>query len=100
MGSLFSPEQTFTINAVGIRDPEVTNGFSIYPNPVKDQLFVSSNQTEKFDIRIYSSTGKLIVSTELAGPFSAIDVTDLPMGIYVVSMLTKDQTWSSKFIKE
>jgi len=100
MGSVFSPEQTFTINAVGIRDPEVTNSFSIYPNPVKDQLFISSSQTGKFDIRVYSSAGRLVVSTELKGNQSVIDVSDLSGGVYIVSFIIPDQTQVIRFMKK
>ena len=100
MGSSFSPEQSFTINAVGIHDINNTAEFSIFPNPVENQLTIKSNQSERFNIRIYSSAGKLILSTELQGPISSIDVTSLPLGIYLVNVLTKDHTWSSKFIKK
>ncbi len=100
MGSLFSPEQTFNINAVGIRGTELTKEFSIYPNPVKDRLFVSSSQTERFDIRIYSVAGKMVLSTSIQGSPSVIDISDLSAGVYMVRFITTYQTQVIRFIKK
>jgi hypothetical protein len=56
---------------------------SIYPNPVKDVLNVSSSDVTK--IEIFNVTGKLVKSAQLNG--SSVDVSELAKGVYIVKLI-------------
>ncbi len=72
--------------------------FSIFPNPVKDKLFLSSNSLEIHAIQIYSTQGKLIKTAE--GNFTEIDVSQLKAGMYFVEINNSEGNKSiQKFIK-
>ncbi|PXY44294.1 T9SS type A sorting domain-containing protein [Flavobacterium hydrophilum] len=72
-----------------------------YPNPVKDILNVTnpSNKTENTDIKIYSTTGKLVLEKNISNEkedFIKLDVSALQSGVYVYRI----NELNSKFIKE
>ncbi len=68
-------------------------GFSVYPNPVTDKLFVSGlSSEEKYEI--YSVTGQISKSGKTSG--SAIYVNDLQKGVYFIQIKDVRQ----KFIKK
>jgi len=56
---------------------------SIYPNPVSETLFVSSDINATLDIKLYDLTGQLLYSQKGS---EAINVTDLPVGIYFLKI--------------
>jgi hypothetical protein len=60
------------------------SSFKVYPNPVKDKLFIFSKPSiNDFDIFIYSIDGKLILSlNDLELNNNSIDVQKLNSGIY------------------
>lgn len=73
------------------------NVASIYPNPVKETLFIQS-KNEFTKIEIYDAAGRIVTSTGTKG--NAVNVSDLPKGNYIIKMFTKDKTTVQKFIKD
>lgn len=84
--------------------PDVlTPQFSIYPNPVKNELYLSAkNGNGKLDIKIFNIEGKLLKTENLnlEKPLS-IDVSNLPSGIYFLNLSDENGNVElKKFIKE
>lgn len=69
--------------------------FKIYPNPIKDKLFIQgfSNPTK---ISIYNVLGKLVLSKTIS---SEIDVNNLQSGIYIIKIFYNQKEIVRKFIK-
>ena len=70
---------------------------SITPNPVFSSFSLNIN-SEK--VKIYDLTGKLV--KEFSGKFSAIhqfNIKELPKGIYILDIITKNRKSSAKLIK-
>jgi len=69
--------------------------FKIYPNPVKDKLFIQGllNPTK---ISVYNVLGKLLLSNTIS---SEIDVNNLQSGIYIIKIVDKQKEIVRKFIK-
>ena len=72
--------------------------FSIYPNPVSDQLFISSKNTVIETISIYSLTGKKVF--EGANKTNSIDVSTLSKGMYFVEISSASGKSVKRFIKK
>lgn len=76
---------------------------AIYPNPVKDQLFVATNNI-KFDAyKIYSVDGKMIAEQKVNQNFNNtfINTTNLKTGLYYLLLQKEEQViFSKKLIKE
>lgn len=71
---------------------------SLYPNPVFDYLNVEVENREEFTYSIFDYTGKMVKRDYLAaGKISVAELTD---GMYVLTLVTKDNSrFSYKFIK-
>jgi hypothetical protein len=95
--------ETFTVNlnpdnTVGMDSPELI-GFSAYPNPCNDKLFLSLNsQDEIHDIALYSITGELLFQQNTLAN-TELNVSELPRGMYFISALVNDGLVQGKFIK-
>jgi len=72
-------------------------GFTLFPNPVQDELTVNfgSNQNN-FAMSLYSVSGILIRTYQVSGDNFRMDVSDLPDGVY---MLFIDNSVAAKFLK-
>lgn len=70
-------------------------GLSLYPNPAREELFVS-NFSESFDYSIYNCKGQLIMSGQ--GLDHKISVRDLPNGYYILELANEVRTLRQKFL--
>jgi hypothetical protein len=76
-----------------------TEKIEIYPNPVLDEMSISSTSSVK-QIDIYSIDGKLIKSVEFNKGFGKIDVSSLHPGIYLIRFTqTNNLTKTDRFVK-
>lgn len=73
------------------------NTFSLYPNPVKDNLYIySESNSSTTSIKIYNLQGKLLQETTN----ESINASNLSKGLYIVKVKTEKGEISKKFIKE
>jgi len=76
---------------------EKENNFDIYPNPTTGVLNIKFTQNEDdFEITIYNQLGETILKSENQ---AQIDLTKNGIGIYFVSVHTKNQVFTRKIIK-
>lgn len=73
--------------------------FSIYPNPVKNHLFLSSkNDVENLNVKIFNMEGRLLSAQNLVlGSQTSVDVSNLSSGIYFLNI--KDEEGRVKVLK-
>ncbi|MBL0317029.1 MAG: T9SS type A sorting domain-containing protein [Flavobacteriales bacterium] len=70
----------------------------IYPNPSDYWLNIDTTQpAELFTVDVISTLGEVIIQTSNT---SRIDISDLPQGMYFLSIKQGDSTYSVKFMKE
>jgi hypothetical protein len=87
---------------LGISSQE-DNLFSIYPNPSKDELFLSSvNNKGNLNVKIFSIAGKLLNNQNLELEYqNGIDVSKLSRGVYFLNMADENgNTIIMKFLKK
>jgi len=78
----------------GIITPKVAdNEMIIYPNPVKDELFIKNLPTSNNALYIYSLEGKMVL--KLTIQIEKVSVKDLPNGVYTIKVGDKN----SRFVK-
>jgi len=80
-------------NVLGLAE-NVTENFSVYPNPTTNIINIS-NLTEDSPYSIYDVTGK-VVAKGIVSPLESIDVSALTSGNYMLQL----NNTSIKFIKE
>ena len=75
--------------------------FVMYPNPAKDQLVISpTGISGKININIFNQQGQKIISKQVTNATTAINITNLPKGIYMVQMIADGKVETQKMIKE
>lgn len=66
----------------------------VYPNPVKDKLYINSSNIES--VQIMDLNGNVLIETKN----EEINLNEIVSGIYFISVLTKDKVYYDKIIKE
>lgn len=77
---------------------ENQSNIRIYPNPVKDHLFINVDG-EINEISIYNLTGAIIYNSNKVDN-NVINVTELVNGAYIVKVRTSDTEYFKRFIKK
>ncbi|MDD3702246.1 MAG: PKD domain-containing protein [Bacteroidales bacterium] len=72
------------------------NQLVVYPNPARDKLTIKGFETGT--IEIYDLTGKLLHHTQIQD--GTIDISTLEQGIFLIMLKTKDQTFTTRLLKE
>lgn len=83
---------------LSINDANFENTFAVFPNPVSDQLFISSENIQIEKISIYSISGREILLLETNE--KSIDVSNLSEGIYFLEVTSLEGKNIKKFIKQ
>lgn len=71
----------------------------IYPNPVKDRLFVRTDLQGVREIRIVDMKGSVILVTDILSLETGLDVASLTEGVYFITIQTDMELIRQKFIK-
>ena len=77
--------------------------FSIFPNPVKDQLFIQAVAgNEKINtIEVYTTEGKRVIKAELTGPPYLLNTKNLQRAVYLLKITSSSgNIFLHKLIKE
>ena len=74
--------------------------FTIYPNPVKEELTIVISKTDKAKIEIYSLSGALVWTSETNDTKSVINVSTFPAGVYTIRLIENNNVSTQKFVKE
>lgn len=74
------------------------NEFKIFPNPVSDQLFISSEKLIIKTLSVFSTTGQRILEIEDAS--NPIDVSSLSKGMYFLEIDSEEGKSVQKFMKQ
>jgi hypothetical protein len=84
--------------------PEVfsqPNGVKVFPNPVKDEVFLEGNTGQQIEkIVLYDFSGRVVLQKKLWGK-NSFDVSFLPGGMYILEVLDNqsNRSWH-KLVKE
>ena len=83
---------------LGLGDSVEIKKLSLYPNPVSDQLYISSEDQKVENVAVYNLSGTLVknVSNEV----DSIDVSDLATGSYLIRVTTDQRITTKKIIKK
>ncbi len=72
----------------------------LYPNPAHDVLNISSTMDLE-SIRVINMAGQEMMNRQNASQSNQLDISSIPNGIYLVSIITKNQEMiTKKFVKE
>jgi len=81
-----------------VANNESNHELELFPNPVHDVLTVSN--ALKSIVKIYNSTGRLVMSKKMEVNNNRIHVEKLAKGLYVLTINNNGKETSGKFLKE
>ncbi len=88
LGSIFSPYQIEGFEAqLGVEKREI-EGFSLYPNPVKDYFTISS-KSKLEELFVYNSLGVLVLYKKVHSHYLEVDARGLKKGSYFAKVTSK-----------
>jgi len=87
------------IEPVNLPFKNARNSVKIYPNPVKDLMFVQTRIPGKHKIEITSINGGIIYSRDFFGTYMQIDFSSFQEGIYIIRIESKDTVTTEEIIK-
>lgn len=87
---------------VGVKSITLLTPFSIYPNPAKNVVNISSALSKSLtSIDVYSINGQLYFSKQLQGPVNEqLMIADWPKGIYAILIRVDEKQFMHKLIVE
>jgi len=85
---------------LGVHDNLYNNNILLYPNPATTTLTVQLKNMEfPQEISIYNVLGLLVKKDVLTNEITTLSVESLPVGMYMVTIVTNDKRFSYKLIK-
>lgn len=79
----FSKMQTFVRMTSEVAKPLTSQDFTLYPNPTKDQFFLSATEvTTPLQLELFNMKGQLVKSWQQAISNNYFDVSELAKGVY------------------
>ena len=88
----------YRTGTTGIYEHSKSKNIKVFPNPTNNIFNIDlPNSKESFSLAVYSSHGK-----ELFRIFNntSVDISNLPNGIYFLTIIQSDKIWRTKMVKE
>lgn len=80
---------------------DADEGVAIFPNPAKDQLSIRLlDADEVLSVKIFTVDGKLIRNLGVINDLDVVDISQLPSGVYFLSVETNEEVVHEKFVKQ
>ena len=81
---------------------ESANSFEVYPNPAKNEITISLKSSKEKDVnlvQIYNSIGVLMLERTTDKPTITVDISDFPMGQYIINVKNDSKIYCKNFLK-
>ncbi len=86
-------------HSTATKDPQPNHRFSMFPNPASQQVRVEWRNTDRFQLQLYTVAGIKIVDLQLISP-ARFNVSTLEPGIYLVRLISNEETLETKLLIE
>jgi len=89
---------TISNQSLSVNENNLSSQISIYPNPVKNQLFIELDNQKVTEITIIDYSGRVVKT--INSNVNTINVSDLQQGIYILKVATENGVLTNRFIKQ
>ena len=93
----FSPITGST--TLSTKDLNSNNSISVYPNPVQNELFISSNNVDNRTVKVIDLNGNVVIQKILSTSVNSVDTSILAKGMYLIQVSSKEGSTTKKVIK-
>jgi PKD repeat protein len=78
----------------------IDSRFVIYPNPADNELNITIKENKLAEFYIYDILGKVVDHEIMNGENQIINISNIEKGVYLVYIITGDETFKTRFIKK
>lgn len=86
------------VNVHPVGTEEISNDFSIYPNPVTDRITLHG--LANTDIMLIDPTGQIVLRSKIGDPTASIDLSMLSSGVYYLKITNGTQSSTRVVVKK
>ena len=86
-------------NAINSLEPAVdpeNSSLTLYPNPVQNILYITGDDSEDYDVEVFSVLGQLVLSVVNV---TQIEVGGFNSGLYLIKITSENSTQVKRIIK-
>ncbi|NQY29427.1 MAG: T9SS type A sorting domain-containing protein [Flavobacteriaceae bacterium] len=94
----FTPFTPANCTVLGIEDEVFEKQVTMYPNPVKDNLYVNTDFPEVINIKIYTILGEILLEEKITNT-TIINTQKFKHGIYLVELTSGNKKITKQLIK-
>jgi len=94
--SIYIYDQNATVSVPTINEE---SGFQVFPNPANDVLNIYFEFSNSVYVEVFDIDGRKVKFGDFNISENTIDISDLSLGLYFVTITTGDQKLTSKFVK-
>jgi hypothetical protein len=76
------------------------SGISVYPNPVRETLFLEFGKGESGSVTLSDAVGRTLFEKQAVGMLEKIEFRELPAGSYLLKVRAGNQHFIRKIRKE
>ncbi|MDF2554014.1 MAG: C-terminal target protein [Chryseobacterium sp.] len=96
----FSYVKISSLDNLGVKSVEIDGGLSVYPNPVKDYLYIKLAK-DVSEFHIFNMVGQKVYSEKNNSKTPQLNVSNLSKGSYILQMIDKNgNAGTARFFKE
>ncbi len=88
------------INATLSVENPLFQAVSIYPNPVQSGFYVSIGSEISFGLEIVDAIGRVVLSNSSVASNEAINIANLPSGMYLIKITSEGKSTVKKLLKQ
>jgi len=89
--------QVFSDDCASLTEESIS--FSVYPNPTREFITITSSMNTEASILIYNLEGKIVQQTTISGNEKQIDLSELSSGTYLFKVVNNSQPTTFRVIK-
>lgn len=86
--------------ALSVKDVASDINVSLFPNPAKDKINITGDNTGTSDYTIFDAMGRKIFNGTMTGDAHSVDVSSLMTGVYFLNLQNGTQSSTRKFVVE
>lgn len=98
IGTVRNPYRLTLGENSGINNVYADYDLNIYPNPVRDRMFIEGDVTDVTGVKVISTNGVTLITVK--DYEHGVDVTSISDGVYIAAILTSHGVVYRKFIKK
>ena len=93
-------QEVYFTDICGATNENIVDDLSIYPNPVINNLYISTSNSDDRTAIIYDLTGKEVFQIGLENKSNTLDLSQLQKGIYFLNIIGVNTSTTQKIIKK